>query len=156
MKKIYISYAEFGEKLQKLYKKILADGVPDKIIGIASGGLNLSRPLSNWLKCHHIEIDIYFYNQNKLNHGKPYFYDIPPMPKFWTNLLVVDDILDSGSTIKFFMENTGLVHGVNFKIATLHWNPKGQSGIVPDYYISKKPKNSWICYPWETEAIDYF
>lgn len=154
-RKIYIDYNQFGIKLQKLYKKILRAGVPSCIIGIANGGLNLSKPLSNWLQCKHISISIHFYDHDKIA-GKPYYADIPPIPKDSINLLLVDDILDSGTTIKYFIDRTGLVHGENFKIATLHWNKNGQHCLKPDFYVNEKKDDSWIVYPWESEATENF
>lgn len=154
-KKIYIDYNQFGIKLHKLYKKIRWGGVPTCIIGIANGGLNISRPLANWLECRHITVSIHFYDQDKLA-GKPYYADIPPIPRDSVNLLLVDDILDSGTTIKYFIDRTGLVQGENFRIATLHWYPNGKYGLKPDYFVDKKPSNSWIIYPWEEEAVEYF
>ena len=154
-RKVYIDYAQFGEKLEKLYHKILRGGVPTTIFGIASGGLNLSKPLANWLKCKHVGISIHFYDGDRLE-GKPYFANIPPIPTDWTNLLLVDDILDSGTTIKYFTDTTKLVQGVNFKVATLHWNPNGKHGLKPDFYVDKKKESTWICYPWEPDFVETF
>lgn len=152
-KKVYIDYAMFGSKLYKLYYKIKKGGVPTIIVGIASGGLNLSKPLANWFQCKHISVSIHFYDGDRLA-GKPYFADIPTFPIDVKNLLLVDDILDSGTTIKYFMDQTKLIHGENFKIATLYWNPNGKFGMKPDYFVDKKKKNSWIVYPWETEYVE--
>lgn len=152
-KKIFIDYTQFGIKLQKLYKKIRWGGVPTCIIGIANGGLNISQPLANWLQCKHITVSIHFYDQDKLA-SRPYYADIPPIPRDSVNLLLVDDILDSGTTIKYFIEKTGLVHGENFRIATLHWNKKGQHCLTPDFYINEKKENTWIVYPWESEFVE--
>ena len=156
LKKIYVDYSQFGEKLYKLYQKILRGGLPSKIIGIASGGINLSRPLAEWLGIHHIGVSIHFYDENKNVLSKPFFASVPPIPKDWTDLLIVDDIVDSGRTIKYFIDKTGLKQGVNFRIASLHWNPKGKYGIKPDYFIERKPANSWIVYPWEGEFTETF
>jgi hypoxanthine phosphoribosyltransferase len=156
LNKIYIDYNQFGIKLRNLYEKIHKDGVPYQIIGIASGGLNLSYPLARWLRCsRHLTISIHFYNGDKL-HGKPYYSDIPTIPNDWTNLLLVDDILDSGTTIQYFIEQTGLVQGVNFKIATMFWNPTGKFGLKPDYYVDKKKNEEWCVMPWEEDFIDTF
>lgn len=153
LKKIYIDYNQFGIKLQKLYNKILRGYKPTHVIGIANGGLNISKPLAAWMGCEHITVSIHFYNSDKPM-SKPYFADIPSIPTDWSNLLIVDDILDTGTTMKYFMNTTGLVQGFNFKIATLHWFPNGKHGLMPDFYVDKKPKNSWIVYPWESEYAD--
>lgn len=148
--KVFINYTQFEEKLIKLYYKIRKGGIPTTIVGIASGGLNISVPLSNWFKCKHVGVSIHFYDGDRLA-GKPYFANIPPFPTDVRNLLLVDDILDSGTTIKYFVDQTKLVHGTNFKIATLHWNPNGKFKLKPDYYVDKKKENTWIVYPWESE-----
>ncbi len=152
-KKIYIDYGWFGDCVITLYEKIQRGGVPHTIIGIANGGLNISKPLANWLQCKHIEISIHFYDGDKIA-NKPYYANIPEFPLDVTNILLVDDILDSGKTIKYFMDTTKLVQGVNFKIATLHWNPDGELGLKPDYYVDNKRKNTWIVYPWEKEFVE--
>lgn len=149
-KRIYISYSKFETLLRKLYYKIDRAGVPSLIVGIANGGLNVSKPLANWFQCEHVSISIHFYNGDKVE-DKPYFFDIPPIPTDIGNVILVDDILDTGSTINFFKTQSGLVHGVNFKIATLHWNPNSKFGLKPDYFVEKKKENTWIVYPWETE-----
>lgn len=152
-KKIYIDYKQFGDKLIRLYKKLGGVGYPNCIIGIANGGLNLNRPLANWLKCKHVSVSIHFYDNDKLA-GKPYYADIPPIPKDSVNLLLVDDILDSGTTIKYFIDRTGLAHEENFKIATLHWNKSGQHCLKPDFYIDKKKENTWVVYSWKAEFVE--
>jgi hypoxanthine phosphoribosyltransferase len=151
--KIYIDYCQFGKKLVSLYKKIKRGGVPSVIIGIANGGLNISKPISNWFQCKHITASIHFYDGDKKT-NEPFYVNIPNIPTEIKNILIIDDILDTGSTIRYFENHTGLKQHKNFKIASLHWNPNGESGIKPDYYVNKKPKNSWIVYPWETEYVE--
>ena len=51
--------------------------------------------------------------------------------------LVVDDIADSGKTLKKFKGRV---------IATLYYNEK--SAVIPNYWIFKK-KHRWIDFPWE-------
>lgn len=149
-KKIYIDYNQFGIKLQKLYKKVLKGGVPSYIIGIENGGLNISKPLAAWLGVQHLTCSIHFYDAFKATES-PYYANIPPIPEGCTNLLLVDDILDSGKTIDYFIKHTGLVQGENFKVATIHWYPDGEYNLKPDYFVDKKKKDTWVVYPWEAE-----
>lgn len=152
-KKIYIGYSKFEKLLRQLYYEIDKCGVPSLIVGIANGGLNVSKPLANWFQCEHIGVSIHFYDGEKVG-GKPYFYDIPPIPTDIRQILVVDDILDTGATLNFFMEKTGLIHGSNFEIATLHWNKNNNSGLIPDYWAGEKKEDTWIVYPWESEYVN--
>jgi hypoxanthine phosphoribosyltransferase len=143
-KKIYIDYNQFGIKLQKLYKKVLRGGIPSYIIGIENGGLNISKPLASWLGVQHLSCSIHFYNNFKAE-DRPYYANILPIPVDSTNLLLVDDIVDTGTTINYFIKHTGLVQGMNFRIATIHWYPDGKFKIKPDYFIDKKKKKYMDC-----------
>ena len=59
-------------------------------------------------------------------------------------ILVVDDIADTGHTLKDF-ENK---HNV---ICTFHYHT--QSIIVPNYWVHEKG-DDWIVYPWECDDSD--
>ena len=48
--------------------------------------------------------------------------------------LLVDDLIDSGSTLDYFIKKTKLVQGEEFHVATLHWNPYGRFQMKPDFY----------------------
>ena len=63
-------------------------------------------------------------------------------PKKDDHVLIVDDIADTGKTLKKF-ENYN-----NCKIMTL-WYHK-QSVLVPDYWINQK-YDKWIVFPWESD-----
>lgn len=59
--------------------------------------------------------------------------------------IIVDDIADTGVTLKHYAEK-------GFKIAVLWYKPR--SVVVPDFYAVKdsrgKMGGAWIVFPWET------
>jgi hypoxanthine phosphoribosyltransferase len=57
------------------------------------------------------------------------------------NILIVDDICDSGKTLKRFKFEE------NIYTATLHW--KQSSEYQPHYFWEIAYENEWIVYPWE-------
>lgn len=57
------------------------------------------------------------------------------------NILIVDDICDSGQTLKQFKFEE------NIYTATLHW--KQSSEYQPNYFWEIAYENEWIVYPWE-------
>jgi|LauGreDrversion4_2_1035121.scaffolds.fasta_scaffold761772_2 hypoxanthine phosphoribosyltransferase len=57
------------------------------------------------------------------------------------NILIVDDICDSGKTLKRFKFEE------NIYTATLHW--KQSSEYQPNYFWEIAYENEWIVYPWE-------
>lgn len=62
------------------------------------------------------------------------------------NVLIVDDICDSGETLKQFKSQG------NIYTATIHHK---QSAVVePDFYHSLAYENQWIVYPWENKDSD--
>ena len=56
------------------------------------------------------------------------------------NVLVVDDICDSGKTLKT----------IQFPTAVLHYKPH-TSIIEPTFYACKFESDDWIVYPWENK-----
>lgn len=59
------------------------------------------------------------------------------------NTLLVDDISDSGETLKKILKLKKPK-----AILTLWANPV--SKVFPDYYMKLKSEDSWIVFPWET------
>ena len=57
------------------------------------------------------------------------------------NILIVDDICDSGKTLKRFKFES------NVYTATLHY--KSTSEYEPHFWWRLAPLNEWIVYPWE-------
>lgn len=67
--------------------------------------------------------------------------------KILDNTLIVDDIADSGKTLKEYKNNFNLTHN---KIATLILNKS--SDIVPDFYSYLNTENKWINFPYELNS----
>lgn len=67
------------------------------------------------------------------------------------NVLIVDDICDSGKTLKRFKFEE------NVYTATLHY--KITAEYEPNFWWKLAPENEWIVYPWEREdsktIVDY-
>jgi len=114
MTKRYISWEEVETLVKILYDNILeSDEDFDTIWGLPRGGLIPAVMLSHKL-------------------GLPYKSD--------GNALVVDDICDSGKTLKT----------IQFPTAVLHYKPH-TSIIEPTFYACKFESDDWIVYPWENE-----
>lgn len=63
---------------------------------------------------------------------------IPYVTKINKDTLVIDDICDTGETLK------NLVAGYT---ATLHYKPT--AAFTPDFYSKEIKDSTWIVYPWE-------
>lgn len=114
MNKIYIDWEDFGLLIDQLAKKI--KGKFDGIYGIPRGGLMIAVPLSHKLK-------------------------LPLLLYPTKNSLVVDDISDTGKTLKRYEYK---------KIACLFSTDWTET--KPDWYTSVKlSKKDWIVFPWENK-----
>ena len=116
--KVFVYWDDISVLVDELCNTITSSGVQIKsITGIERGGLIPAVMISH-----------------KLN--------IPYVTKINKHTLVVDDICDSGETLK------NIVAGYT---ATLHY--KKTASFTPDFY-SKEVGDEWIVYPWERNDSD--
>jgi len=111
--KVYLSWDDINILVEDLCHTIVSSGVQIKsITGIQRGGLIPAVMISH--KLH-----------------------IPYVSRINKDTLVVDDICDTGETLK----NT-----IGMYTATLHYKPTAV--FTPDFY-SKEVGTEWLVYPWE-------
>ncbi len=113
--KIYLSWDDVSQLVDTLCEKIITE-IPniDSVFGIARGGLIPAVMISHQL-------------------GLPWSNVMLP------NTLVIDDIVDTGHTLK----NT-----VGCYTAALHYKPH-TSCFKPNIYAKLHEGDEWIIYPWE-------
>ena len=95
------------------------------VYGIPRGGVILAVLLSHKLDLPYVE--------------NPYDYQLD-------DFIVIDDIADTGETLKFYEETFEKSY-----IVTIHEHE--QSIVKPDYSVIDKG-DKWIVYPWETEESE--
>lgn len=157
--KIHVTEQDYMRLVTDLCCQILP--IRDKfewIVGIERGGLPISSYLSYALNKKHTSINISFYGDNDKpahsvkssliwkDHFNTLFYEGVPF-------LLVDDIVDSGRTIKFFKHITGITQNNNpvYWIASLHWCKENSPDCKPDFYVEEKKASDWVIYPWEDQ-----
>lgn len=122
MDKIFLTWKEVEDAVESIAYRIKSSGIKiDTITGLARGGLIPAVMLS-----HKMEI--------------PFHISISSAPG---NVLIVDDICDSGETLKKFK------HEERFYTATIHH--KQFAVYEPTFWYSLVQENDWIVYPWERE-----
>jgi hypoxanthine phosphoribosyltransferase len=124
--KIYLSWDDIDDLVNKLCLQIQDSKLPiNSIMGIKRGGLIPAVMVSHRL-------------------------NIPYVESINANTLVIDDICDTGETLK------GLVQGV--PTAVLHYKLH-TSVFTPSIFAEIHKGDEWLIYPWErrdSEAIqDY-
>ena len=145
MSRYYYAYDEFRSDCKKLTEKIDFDF--DTIVAIARGGMTLAHLLGE----HYDVRDVYTVNtigyddNEKLE--KTEIFNIPEL-KNAKNILIVDDIVDSGDTMKLVLETMSQKYpGKSFKTAALFYKPAAV--IKPDWYI--KEPDEWIDFFWSAD-----
>jgi hypothetical protein len=139
--KIFEMTYQLGEKIKK------SDFKPDCLIGISRGGLCVVRILSDFFDLNEIYImRTAYYEDIKSTINKPkLIQDVDKKLLEGENILVVDDVADTGGTLVFTVDLLKKRGIKNFKVATLH--QKLWSKFKPDFYLEETDK--WIIYPWE-------
>lgn len=156
--------------------------MPDCIVGITRGGLPLALVLSHriGIPMHTLKVQLRDGNSDEDTECNLW---LPEMsvgyvpedarevlksrwdPKLRSNILVVDDINDTGATFNWIkkdwesscfpnersMWDSVWHHNVRFGVMTQNWG----SSFEPDYWwheVDKREKNEWLVYPWERDS----
>jgi len=150
--KIYLGWAEFEEAVQFIALKMKKlNYKPDIIVAIARGGLVLGVRLSHILKIPMRSIHMVFYDEKDNRLEKPILL-IPLQSEKDVKakkVLLVDDIADTGLTLKNAIEYLKSLGAQEIKIATIAYKPS--SIVVPDFYLFVTSK--WVVFPWEKPPI---
>ena len=128
VKKAYVSWEDIELDVEKIVAQV---SEVDYVVGIPRGGLIIAVMISHKLGIKHMTID-------HLEKLEEFGLDIDKK-----KILVVDDIADTGETLKFYEETFKKSY-----IVTVHKHE--QSIVKPDYSVIDKG-DKWIVYPWETE-----
>ncbi|MDO9397656.1 MAG: phosphoribosyltransferase [Herbiconiux sp.] len=142
-----LTYSDFGEATRSLAEEIAASGfVPDFVIAIARGGLIPGGALAYALgvkSCGSLNVEFY----SDIEETLPEPIILPPLldnePLIGKNVLLVDDVADSGRTLALVVELLEKVD-ITVKSATLYIKPR--SVIAPDFHW--KTTDKWIVFPW--------
>jgi hypoxanthine phosphoribosyltransferase len=118
----------------------------DIIIALSRGGLVPGRLISDLLEIRDvIVLDVKYYFGIGIKIDKPRITELVRTSITSKNVLLVDDVVDSGESIKASAEYLSLFKPSVMKIFTLNVKPKRI--INPDIFI--KETSAWIIYPWE-------
>jgi xanthine phosphoribosyltransferase len=145
MEKMYYPYEDFLADTRSLTQKI--DWKFDTIIPIARGGLTLAHLLGEYYNIRAVYAinTIGYDDTTKLESVK--VFNIPELEEV-KNVLIVDDIVDSGDTV---IEVLSVLHQkypeVTFKVASLFY--KKSAKIAPDWYV--READIWIEFFWSVD-----
>jgi len=141
------TWNQIYEMLLNLAEKIRKNGFnPDIIVGVSRGGWPPARVLSDLLGNPNLaNVRAEFYLGVAETKGEPTLTQPVSMEVAGKKVLVVDEVADTGESLKLVKEHLIKQGAVEIKIATVYYKP--WSIVKPDYY--EKETSLWIVFPWE-------
>lgn len=137
---IYEMLIDQSEKIRKTSYQ------PDIIVGVARGGLVPARILTDLLETPQVAtIRIEFYADIGQHSVQPILKQPLTVPVNGKRILIVDDISDSGQSLKMAKQHLTEKGAAQTKTATLY--AKSTTQTMPDYV--EKTAERWIVFPWE-------
>ena len=147
MEYLYLTWDDAQRLAEALADRIAASGFrPDLIAAVSRGGFDPARILSDQLNVRRLAcLQVVYYTGVNERAGEPEVRCPLNAEVSGLNVLVVDDVADSGNSlmvVRRYMEGLG---AGEIRVATLHFKP--WSVFKPDYYAEEADR--WIIYPWE-------
>ena len=143
---LHLSWDDIQRLTEALAEKIETSGFePDVIVAVSRGGFDPARILCDQLgvrRLASVQVEAY---DGMVKRPEPAVI-LPVNDKLeGKNVLVVDDVSDSGASLLKVKEYIEGKSAREVRIATLHIKP--WSKYMPHYYVESV--DAWVVYPWE-------
>jgi len=154
MKYVYISWGEAIKLTFELAEKLLMSKyLPNSIVAISRGGLIPARILSDVINVDEVySIKASLWGVAGKISDKVIIQEVE-LPIKSKKVLIVDDVVDSGSTLDAVVRRIKTFNPEEVKTAVLHI--KLTSKYIPDYYVGRLESWAWIIYPWTIHEVIY-
>jgi hypoxanthine phosphoribosyltransferase len=144
---LILTWKKIHEASLKLASEIARERLEiDLIVGILRGGYIVARILSDMLGTENIGVvEVKFYKGIEERAERPIITQPLTADVKGKNVLVVDDVVDSGRTLEIVTEQVRLRGARSARTAVLFYKPK--SIIRPDFFAQET--SEWVVFPWE-------
>lgn len=173
MKKVYYTWQNVENQTQEILRQLQRDAwIPDYVVGLTRGGLVPANLISQYLEVPMETLKVSLRDDTSQPESNLWmaedafgYTDYDPMVSCdgRKNILIVDDINDSGATLNWIKqdwENSCLpgnerwehIWGNNVRVAVLVDNEASASELNVDYSavgLNKAEEDCWIVFPWE-------
>lgn len=141
------SWEDMNDLCFQLAQKILAENHKfDRLVTLVKGGLTWSRTLLDYLNIKKISaFQVEFYSNITKTNDRPIIIQSLPAVIEGETILLFDDVVDSGETLKVAKEYLYMCGAKRVISASLYI--KDWARIKPDYFAAKT--NAWIIFPHE-------
>jgi len=155
IKKKFYSWTDVEVMCQQIVTKLYeTNWKPDYIVGITRGGNVPATILSNMtgIRCEAVKVSLRDGESGKTGDSIAW---MAQDAKEGKQILVVDDINDTGATFKWLSEDWGLNGGDNVRFAVLTENLSSDFENVHYHCdeVNKAEEDVWLVYPWENVGV---
>jgi len=144
---LFLSWGEVQRLSEILADKVVESGFePDLLVAVSRGGFDPARILSDQLGVRRLaSLQVVYYSGVNVRSEEPEVRYPLNADVAGLRVLVVDDVADSGNSLRLVREYVEGMGAGEVRVATLHLKP--WSVYRPDYYAEEV--SEWIIYPWE-------
>ena len=138
-----VTWDQLHRDARALAWRLMERGPYKGIVAITRGGLIPAAIIARELELRLIEtVCVVTYDEEAM--GQPTVTKMPVAAGDGTGFLLIDDLVDTGSTARAVR---ALLPGAHF--ATVYAKPAGKD--IVDSFITEVSQNTWILFPWDTE-----
>jgi len=139
-----VSWDQLHRDSKALAWRLVERGPFKGVVAITRGGLIPAAIVARELEARIIEtVSVVTYDEE--TRGKPVVVKPPSAAGDGTGWLLVDDLVDTGTTAKLVRSLLPQAH-----FATVYAKPQGRPLV--DTFITEVSQDTWILFPWDTEA----
>lgn len=140
----YISWEAFHQDVDTLAEKLKALGTWERLVVIARGGLAPAAYLSQCLDIRLVETVCLasYFSENSQSRLEV----LTEVADKDLKTLVIDDLVDSGTTLKFLRQTLPSAH-----CAVVYAKPKGLDQV--DTFARQVAQDKWLVFPWEEKPL---
>ncbi|RVT91576.1 xanthine phosphoribosyltransferase [Rhodovarius crocodyli] len=139
-----VSWDQLHRDARALAWRLLDKGPFQGVVAITRGGLIPAAIIARELDCRVIEtVSVVTYDEESM--GKPQVVKAPVAAGDGTGWLLIDDLVDTGTTAKIVR---ALLPGAHF--ATIYAKPAAKPLV--DSFVTEVSQDTWILFPWDTEV----
>ena len=174
MKKIYYTWQDIENQTQEILRQLQRDAWrPDYVVGLTRGGLVPASLISQYLEIPMECLKVSLRDDNNQPESNLWMaedafgypvYDTMASGSGKKNILIVDDINDTGATLNWIKEDwpsgclpddprwVDEIWGHNVRVAALVDNEASKSELKISYSavnLNKAEEDVWIVFPWE-------
>ena len=138
---MHVSWNRLHEDACTLARELAGRGAWNGIVGISRGGLIPAAIVARELECRMMETVAVATYQDEVR-GMPAVLKRPAAAGDGAGFLVIDDLADTGATLRIVREMLPLAH-----FACIYAKPKGVPAV--DSFVTAVPQACWVVFPWD-------